>query len=312
MNILKYTLEHKSIWNEFIKNSKNGHFFFLRDYMEYHSDRFKDFSILVFDNTNKLIAILPANLKENILYSHQGLTFGGFIVDDKMKTETMLEIFALLKEFLKGQNIEKLLYKCIPYIYHIKPSEEDRYALFRNDVKLIRRDVTSTIDLTEPIRYSKGRKWTVNKAKKESIEIFESNDYETFWKLLTDVLEANHEAKPVHTLEEMRKLALIFPKNIKLFLAKKDEKILSGALIYENQNIVHTQYLANSEEGRDLGALDLLIDYLIKNIYKNKKYFDFGISNEDAGRYLNTGLIAQKEGFGARAVVHDFYELEIK
>lgn len=312
MNLKRYTVEDKNNWNEFVKNSKNSHFFFQRDYMEYHSDRFEDFSLMVFDETDKLIAILPANIKENILYSHQGLTFGGFLVDDKMKTETMLEIFELLKEFLKEQNIEKIVYKCIPYIYHIKPSEEDRYGLFRNDAKLIRRDVTSTIDLTEQVRYSKGRKWTINKAKKESIETFESDDYETFWKLLTSVLEANHEAKPVHTLEEMIKLALLFPKNIKLFLAKKDERVVSGALIYENQSVVHTQYLANSEEGRELGALDLLIDYLIKDIYKNKKYFDFGISNEDAGRYLNTGLIAQKEGFGARAVVHDFYELEIK
>lgn len=312
MKILKYTVEDKNNWNEFVKNSKNTHFFFLRDYMEYHSDRFEDFSLMIFDETDKLIAILPANIKENILYSHQGLTFGGFLVDDRMKTETMLEIFEALKLFLKEQNIEKIVYKCIPYIYHIKPSEEDRYALFRNDAKLIRRDVTSTIDLTEQVRYSKGRKWTINKAKKESIETFESDDYEIFWELLTGVLESNHEAKPVHTLDEMKKLASLFPKNIKLFLAKKDERVLSGALIYENQSVVHTQYLANSEEGRELGALDLLIDYLIKDIYKNKKYFDFGISNEDAGRYLNTGLIAQKEGFGARAVVHDFYELEIK
>ena len=312
MNLKRYTEEQKNIWNEFVRNSKNGHFFFLRDYMEYHSDKFDDFSLMIFDETDKLIAILPANVKEDILYSHQGLTFGGFLVDDKMKTETMLEVFELLKQFLKEKNIVKIVYKCIPYIYHTKPSEEDRYALFRTDAKLIRRDVTSTIDLTEQVRYSKGRKWTINKAKKELIETFESNDYETFWKLLTGVLESNHEAKPVHILEEMNKLASLFPKNIKLFLAKKDERIVSGALIYENQNIVHTQYLANSEEGRELGALDLLIDYLIKDIYKNKKYFDFGISNEDAGRYLNTGLIAQKEGFGARAVVHDFYELEIK
>ena len=312
MNITKYTVEYKSLWNEFVKNSKNGHFFFQRNYMEYHSDRFEDFSLIVFDDNDKLIAILPANIKENILYSHQGLTFGGFLVDDKMKTETMLEIFELLKQFLKEKNIVKIVYKCIPYIYHTKPSEEDRYALFRNDAKLIRRDVTSTIDLTEQVRYSKGRKWTINKAKKELVETFESDDYETFWELLTGVLESNHEAKPVHTLEEIKKLASFFPKNIKLFLAKKDERIVSGALIYENQNIVHTQYLANSEEGRELGALDLLIDYLIKDIYKNKKYFDFGISNENAGRYLNTGLISQKEGFGARAVVHDFYELEIK
>jgi hypothetical protein len=311
MTIVKYKKEYKNNWNEFVRNSKNSHFFFQRDYMEYHSDRFEDFSLMLFDETDKLIAILPANIKENILYSHQGLTFGSFLVDDKMKTETMLYIFDSLVEFLKINNIEKIVYKCIPYIYHIKPSEEDRYALFRNDAKLIRRDVTSTIALTEQIRYSKGRKWTINKAKKELIETFESSNYETFWELLTGVLESNHEAKPVHTLEEIKKLALLFPKNIKLFLAKKDERIVSGALIYENQNIVHTQYLANSEEGREIGALDLLIDYLIKDIYKNKKYFDFGISNENVGRFLNTGLIAQKEGFGARAVVHDFYELEI-
>ncbi len=312
MKISRYTIDNKNNWNDFVKNSKNTHFFFQRDYMEYHSDRFEDFSLMIFDETEKLIAILPANIKENILYSHQGLTFGGFLVDDRMKTETMLEIFESLKHFLKEQNIKKIVYKCIPYIYHLKPSEEDRYALFRNNAKLIRRDVTSTIDLTEQVRYSKGRKWTINKAKKESIETFESDDYETFWELLTGVLESNHEAKPVHTLEEIKKLFNLFPKNIRLFLAKKNGRVVSGALIYENQNIVHTQYLANSEEGRETGALDLLIDYLIKDIYKNKKYFDFGISNEDAGKYLNTGLIAQKEGVGARAVVQDVYELEIK
>ena len=152
MTIVKYTIEQKNNWNDFVKNSKNSHFFFQRDYMEYHSDRFEDFSLMVFDESDKLIAILPANIKEDILYSHQGLTFGGFLVDDKMKTETMLEIFELLKHFLKEQNIKEIVYKCIPYIYHLKPSEEDRYALFRNDATLIRRDVTSTIDLTEQVR----------------------------------------------------------------------------------------------------------------------------------------------------------------
>ena len=312
MTIIKYTKDQKNNWNEFVKNSKNSHFFFQRDYMEYHSDRFEDFSLMIFDETDKLIAILPANIKEDILYSHQGLTFGGFLVDDKMKTETMLEIFELLKQFLKEKNIVKIVYKCIPYIYHTKPSEEDRYALFRNEAKLIRRDVTSTIDLYEQVRYSKGRKWTINKAKKEDLELFESDDYDIFWELLTNILESNHEVKPIHSLEEMKKLTSLFPKNIKLFLAKKERRIISGALMFENQKIVHTQYLANSEEGREIGALDLLIDYLIKDIYKDKKYFDFGISNEDNGNYLNEGLISQKEGFGARAVTHDFYELEIK
>ena len=82
-------------------------------------------------------------------------------------------------------------------------------------------------------------------------------------------------------------------------------------MVFENTQIVHTQYLANSIIGRDVGALDFVIDKLINEIYKDKKYFDFGISNENDGRFLNAGLIAQKEGFGARAVVHDFYELMV-
>jgi len=312
MNIIRYAFEYKNQWDEFVRNSKNNHFFFQRDYVEYHSDRFDDFSLMVFDENEKLIALLPAHLKDMILFSHQGLSFGGFIVDDSMKTETMLSIFDALNLFAKQNNITKIVYKCIPYIYHQKPSEEDRYALFRNDAKLIRRDVTSAIYLDEDIRYSKGRKWSINKAKKESLEIVKSFDYASFWSLLTNVLESAHQAKPVHTLKEIEQLANSFPDNIKLFLILKDSKLLSGALIYENPQIIHTQYLANSDAGREIGALDLLIDHLIKETYKGKKYFDFGISNEDAGRYLNTGLIAQKEGFGARAVVHDFYELEIR
>lgn len=312
MKIIKYSVELKDLWNEFVKNSKNSHFFFQRDYMEYHSDRFNDFSLMIFDETDKLIAILPANIKENILYSHQGLTFGGFLVDDKMKTETMLEIFESLKQFLKEQNIQKIVYKCIPYIYHINPSEEDRYALFRNDAQLIRRDVTTTIDLENKIKYQEQRKRSIKKAIKNDLLFQESKDFKSYWNILEETLNVQHDAKPVHNLEEIEMLASLFPDNIKLFIASKDDKVLGGTLVFENEIIVHTQYLANSIEGRNVGALDFVIDNLINEVYQDKKYFDFGISNEDAGRYLNTGLIAQKEGFGARAVVHDFYELEIK
>lgn len=312
MRISKYTVEFKNLWNEFVRNSKNAHFFFQRDYMEYHSDRFEDFSLMVFDDKDKLIATLPANIKKNILYSHQGLTFGGFLVDDRMKTETMLEIFELLKQFLKEKNIKRIIYKCIPYIYHIKPSEEDKYALFRNDAQLIRRDTSTTINLENKIKYQEQRKRSIKKAIKNGLVFEESKDFKSYWNILEETLTAQHDAKPVHNLQEIEKLTALFPDNIKLFVAIKDNKVLGGTLVFENEIIIHTQYLANSLEGRSIGALDFVIDKLINEVYEDKKYFDFGISNEDTGRFLNTGLIAQKEGFGARAVVHDFYELEIK
>lgn len=312
MIIKNYSVDRMREWNRFVEDSKNPHFFFQRNYLEYHGDRFQDFSLMVYDKKDSLLAVLPANLSGDTLFSHQGLTFGGFIVSDSMRTETMVGIFEELIAFLKLHNIKNLIYKCIPYVYHKKPAEEDRYALFLNDAKLIRRDVTSTIYLGEEVRYSKGRKWTINKAKKENIEVSESKDLSSFWCILESVLEDQHKARPVHTLAEIEMLASLFPENIRLFLASHEGKPTSGALVFENQIIAHTQYLANTIKGREIGALDLLIDHLIKNVFQNKKYFDFGISNENQGRYLNTGLISQKEGFGARPVVHDFYELKIQ
>jgi predicted N-acyltransferase len=191
----------------------------------------------------------------------------------------------------------------------LQPAEADKYALFRNNAKLIRRDVTSTIYLDNKIDYQEQRKRAIKKGIKNNLVVEQSTNYIEYWNLLTTTLATQHDTKPVHSLEEIIYLVNVFPNNIKLYVAKNEEKILGGTVIFENDKIAHTQYLANSIYGREIGALDLVIDHLITEVYKNKKYFDFGISNENNGLYLNTGLIAQKEGFGGRAVVHDVYEL---
>ena len=314
MKIIKYNSEHKSIWNEFIESSKNGHFMFKRDYMDYHSDRFSDYSLMFFDDKERLIAVLPANTANEKLYSHQGLTFGGLVITNKTTTKQVCEIFNYLVTYLKEESsLSDIIYKRIPDFYCVFPAQEDLYAINALDAQLVRRDVGSLIDLQTKYQYSKGRKWSINKAKKLPIEVFdESEDLSDFWCLLNEVLSVQHAVEPVHTLEEISSLRTKLPKNIKCFTARLDGKLLAGALIYETETVVHTQYLANSEEGRDLGALDYLIDHLLKEVYKDKRYFDFGISTEDNGKYLNEGLISQKEGFGARAVIQDFYRIKIQ
>ena len=224
MKIIKYTDSFKDDWDSFVKASKNSHFFFYRDYMEYHSDRFLDFSLIILDQKEKIVALLPANKKNNVLYSHQGLTFGGFLINDKMKTETMLEVFKTLKEYSKKENIQKIIYKCIPYIYHVLPSEEDSYALFRNDAKLFRRDVTTTIYLSEKIKFQKQRKRAVKKAVKNNLIFEESKDFRGYWEILKSTLNEQHGAKPTHTVDEIENLVTLFPENIKLFVAKKRMK----------------------------------------------------------------------------------------
>ena len=311
LRLEQYNTSYKKLWDTFLDHSKNGHFFFKRDYLEYHSDRFEDISLLIFDNKNSLIALLPANIRDKTLFSHQGLTFGGFIISNSMKTEIMLDIFKSLKLFCIQKDIKRIVYKCSPHFYHSKPSEEDLYALFINNFNLIRRDLCATINLSDKIKFRKGRKSLVKKAIKNELIFEKIFDYASYWELLENVLKKYHNVKPVHSLDEIIKLSDIFPNNIKLYAAKRKGEILAGALIFENKQIVHTQYLANSDVGRELGALDLVIDRLLNETYINKKYFSFGTSLDSTGKLLNFGLLSQKEGFGARAFTHDSYELII-
>ncbi|HEF9450997.1 TPA: GNAT family N-acetyltransferase, partial [Campylobacter coli] len=290
MKIKKYNLNSKDIWNNFNKDAKNGLFMFDRNYMDYHSDRFMDNSLMFYED-EKLIALLPCNVVENILYSHQGLTFGGFIVDENMKQGKMLECFEVLKEYMKENNFKKLIYKSIPYIYHKIPAQEDLYALFRNKAELFRVDCSTTIDLQNVLKMSDLRKRCIKKAQKNKVEITSSEDFNIFLILLNSVLQKQHGVNAVHSVEELKLLYSRFPQNIKLFVAKFNGEIIAATLVFIYENLVHTQYLAANEKAREIGALDLLIKTLMDEFAKSKKYFDFGISTENGGEFLNHGLI---------------------
>lgn len=307
----KYYPLQKTVWDDFIENSKNGTFMLKRDYMDYHSDRFKDFSLMFYDD-DKLIAVMPASVHGDEIRSHGGLTYGGIVSNKKMTVQKMLDVLDSLTAFLKEQKIKHLLYKRIPSVYHVYPSDEDLYALFRNNAQLTRRDISTAIYLPDKIKFSDLRKRGAKKAKKNGLNVKQSTDFKTYIGLLAKVLEEHHGTKPVHTADELALLASRFPNVIKLFAAFDSQNVmLAGVVIFDCGQTVHAQYIANSNEGREIGALDLVFDYLINEYSSGKKYFDFGISTEDNGRFLNNGLISQKEGFGGRGIIYDFYSLEI-
>lgn len=278
--------------------------------MEYHADRFTDHSLLVYER-ERLRAVLPASVVEDTVSSHGGLTYGGVVCTSDMGTPFMLEIFAQLRAFLESAGVRKLVYKPVPHIYHRVPAEEDLYALFRQGAQLVRRDVSSTIAMDGRIPYSKGRKWSVKKARGLGLEVARSFDFACFMALEEDNLGRKYGVKPTHSPQEIELLADRFAENIKLFTAAKEGTVLAGVIVYEASNVAHAQYIAATDEGRELGAPDLVLDFLITEYYTDKRYFDFGISTEQAGRYLNIGLTQNKESYGASATVYDTYEWDI-
>jgi hypothetical protein len=311
ISVVPYTSDRANAWNAFVARSKNGLFMFDRSYMDYHRDRFDDASLLVYRD-DALVAVLPANRHGQTVQSHGGLTFGGLITDQHVSMPRFLEAFAAVLAYLQETRAELFEYRAPPTIYHQLPAEEDRYALFLSGAECCRRDVTSVILPGRRLPLRKGRASEVSKAKRHALRFEESNRWADFWEILSDNLHRKHGRQPVHSIAEIEMLHSRFPQNIRLFTVASGAELHAGTVIYESVPVAHTQYIGCSQTGYEIGAVDFLIVNLLDHVYAGKPYFDFGISNENDGLFLNKGLIEFKEGFGARSITHDFYVVKLQ
>lgn len=308
--IRKYEPGDASLWNAFVDKAKNATFLFNRAFMDYHSNRFTDFSLLVFDES-KLVALLPANRIDHAIFSHQGLSYGGLVYQDKTRFDVILTVFGQLLEYLHKQNIPTFQIKPIPGIYCRNFSDETVWLLFTLNAKLIRRDCLTVIDLQRPFHYSENKMRNIKKAASLGLKVVEEIDFSAFWnEILIPNLNARHNVNPVHSLEEIELLHSRFPKNIRQFNVYQNDRIIGGTTIFESENVAHCQYISGDAEMNKMGSLDLLFDHLLRNVFKDKSYFDFGISNENQGQNINHGLLHWKESFGGGISAQDFYEVQ--
>jgi hypothetical protein len=309
-SVERYTPDRKLEWNAFVCTAKNATFLFNRDYMDYHSSRFVDHSLMVYHG-NKLMALLPGNRNaDGTVVSHAGLTYGGLVVRRTATLMSVLECFYALLRHLNSEQILQLRYKRFPGFYNTIPDDEVAYALFLLEAQLYRRDSAMVIPQKENLRFQRRRRREIKLAAKIGVRVEQEFTFENFWEpVLTARLADRHGRKPVHSVDEITLLMTRFPDQIKQFSAYYGAKIVAGATIFETPTVAHAQYSAVSEVGSEIGALDFLFGWLINERYKDKLYFSFGICNENEGRDLNLGLVDWKEGFGARCFSHDFYEI---
>ena len=275
--------------------------------MDYHSDRFEDFSLMVYKE-NKLFAVLPANIVGNTLYSHQGLTYGSFVLKDNAKLLDAFYAFKAMLEYLFLKEIKTLYIKVIPTFYNTLPADELSYFLFKANAKLINRDALMVINYNNKLSFQKNRREGINKAKRNGLTVKIDNNYDGFWNdILIPNLKNKHNVNPVHTLDEIKLLSSRFPNNIKQISVYKDDKIVAGTTVFLTKTTVHPQYVSANTNKNALGSLDLAYHFIINELWSDKLFFDFNISSEEKGSKLNSGLIFWKESCGARTFVADNY-----
>jgi RimJ/RimL family protein N-acetyltransferase len=311
LRVERYSSDRKGEWDAFLRSAKNATFLFYRGYMDYNQHRFPDHSLMIFEG-EKLVALLPANRpSDSTLISHPGLTYGGLVVGRSATLQEVLAYFHALLRHLHEQGISQLLYKLIPTFYNTLPADETAYALFLVDARLYRRDCAVAVSLSDRLAVQGRRKRQIKRAAQSRLRMVQEACFVPFWeRVLAPRLAARFGVKPVHSVEEITLLASRFPENIKQFSAYHGDIITAGVTIYETPTVAHAQYIAMTDEGGEVGALDGLVAWLIEKQYPHKRYFDLGICNEREGRVLNHGLVEWKEGFGGRTFAHDFYQIE--
>lgn len=317
MRIERYTANEAPQWDALVRESKSGTFLFERGYMDYHSDRFTDHSLMYYDDKQRLVALLPANERGHELFSHQGLTYGGFILTSKVTAEQVLQLFDETIVYLRAQGFAAWYYKPVPTIYHQCPAEEDEYALWRHDAQQVVCNLACTVPLNgtpQQPPFERRRRRGVTRASESGYQVVDDAALEVFWPIMVNNLQERYDASPVHTLAEMQLLQSRFPDRIKSYLCVDAEGTpQAGAVLFlTNTMTVHVQYGHATHQGKADGALDLLYTQLIGQYREaGYHYFDFGTSNEAGGRILNESLIAQKEGFGGRGIAYRTYRITL-
>ena len=308
-----FTPEDAVAWDLFCEQSLQGTLLHTYKFLSYHQGRFIDQSLVIFDG-EKWLGIFPAALNPRDplqVVSHPGSTYGGVVHQGGLRGEVMIEALRLIQDFYAKLGFKSLVYKATPSFYHLSPMQDDLYALFRLGASKIRCDLSSTIDLENRLPLIKGRRWGLKKAQKSNVSILQGSQYlKNFWEILTKNLSEKHEALPVHTLREIEVLVERFSEEILCICAQYNGVIVAGVILFVTHNTLHTQYIASNAAGRETSAMDAVIEHSIfLGIKAKKRWFDFGINNENNGLILNDSLYTYKNGFGGGGYTHDFYQL---
>lgn len=310
-----YEKTDEGLWDEFCKNSHQATFLHERCFLNYHGEKFKDLSLIIEEEGECVGLFVAAEDLRNSqkVVSHPGITYGGVIHQGKLKGLKMLELFECLRKYYLELGYTKLLYKAVPFIYHQVPAQDDLYALFRVEAVRIRCDLSSSIDLSHRLSVSERRRRSFKKAVKAGVFIEERAEFiSDLWKVLEANLASKHDAQPVHSLSEINLLMSLYPENIKCVVARLEGAVIAGVVLFLSPRVSHAQYIASSDLGYSVSALDLVFEHCIdKALKENKRFFDFGISNEQGGFVLNNGLYQFKSEFGGGGVVHEFFEWDL-
>lgn len=276
--------------------------------MEYHGDRFMDASLILY-REELPVAIFPAEQEGSTVYSHRGLTYAGWIFVKGLGRQIVEDLIIETLEYYQDENLTQVEVRMVPDFFARGSQDYLHAALIRLGAK----QITTVAHHCTPLPYNvsdRGKRWGKRQAEKYGLELNPSSDLKSFWeKILIPNLQERHQVLPTHSLDEIGKLRLRFPSHLHFFAVTQKAKMLGGTLVFETDTTAHLQYVAASSLGKSLRCLDLLVTWLIEEVFSEKAYFNMGVSHVPATGEINHGLVQWKESFGGKPVEVATYRL---
>ncbi|WP_271810435.1 GNAT family N-acetyltransferase [Clostridium beijerinckii] len=326
LSVEKFNNDNEQEWDKFIENnSVNGTFLQSRNFLNYHKDRFKDHSLIIKKGTS-IIALIPAceivEDQKKVFYSHKGSTFGGVVINKNFNNINHIDdLFKVLDNYLIQNSFDGIVLKSTSEIFCSGNTSLLDYFYFKyNYENYTELSLYIDFDNYSPVienNFSASKRRDLKYSLKYNLEFrtLETDDeVDDFYSLLLKSLE-KHNTKPVHSLEELLDFKNTrFKDIVKFYGVYYKNNLIAGSMVFNfSNNVFHTQYLASDSLYSSYYPMNFLNYNLINQAYLNKfKFFSFGISTEDKGKFLNASLAQFKEGFGTVGAINRTYYKELK
>ncbi len=309
--VKRYCSDDFALWNDFISQATNATFLFDRNFMEYHADRFQDFSLLVFEE-DILQAVVPANCKDNQIFSHQGLTYGDFVFRNEFPIGQIEAVLSETFSFLQSQGFVKCEIKAMLPFYAPDFHAEIQQVLSDKQAKITAQKMNLAIDFRTEYIISKSKLKHYRRLQSEGLVVKKEGDCTIFWQeVLEPLLLEKYQTKPLHSLAEINSLQSKFPNHIEQYNLYRDGKILAGITLFKTATVIKSQYGATTENGKKFRALDYLFLYLIDSFKADYDYFDMGTVDDNSELGYNEGLLNQKKELGCSVYSQNIFQIAL-
>ena len=316
IKVTKFIHENTTVWDKFISSSNNGTLFHYREFLNYHENvKFEDHSLL-FYNGHKLIAVLPAVMKNNTLSSHPGISFGGILHKKHLSFSNAQSIVSSLIEYAKQMSCKQIQITLPPTCYSKINSDYVEFCLLQSNFQYTRVELSNILKLNADFnmvykKFKPSARQAVRKAEKSNVLIRQSTNLNDFYSLLSNNLSLRHNVSPTHTLSELKKLITLFPNQINLFTANLDDEMIAGVINFIcNQNTILAFYISHNNHFQHMRPLNLLFTKMFKWAVNNKyQYYDFGLFTVFGDP--NLSLARFKESFGTNGLFRKTMTLEL-